>query len=146
MVMFGTIALTGYLYVIIPKGFFPQQDTGLILGQSEAAQDISFAAMQERQQALHDAIMRDPAVDTVGSAVGAGGGLYTLNDGRVFIQLKPARPTGADRQGDRAAAHQPRQDPGHHALYAARAGHHHRRAAEQDAVSIHHERRRPGRA
>ena len=90
MVMFGTIALTGYLYVIIPKGFFPQQDTGLIIGQSEAAQDISFQAMLERQQALQDAIMRDPAVDTVGSAVGAGGGVYTLNDGRAFIQLKPA--------------------------------------------------------
>jgi hydrophobe/amphiphile efflux-1 (HAE1) family protein len=89
MVMLGTIALTGYLYVIIPKGFFPQQDTGLILGQSEAAQDISFQAMLERQQALQDAIMRDPAVDTVGAAVGAGGGVYTLNDGRVFIQLKP---------------------------------------------------------
>jgi hydrophobe/amphiphile efflux-1 (HAE1) family protein len=89
MVMFGTIALTGYLYVIIPKGFFPQQDTGLILGQSEAAQDISFQAMEERQQALQNAIVRDPAVDTVGAAVGAGGGLYTLNDGRVFIQLKP---------------------------------------------------------
>jgi hydrophobe/amphiphile efflux-1 (HAE1) family protein len=90
MVMFGTIALTGYLYVIIPKGFFPQQDTGLIIGQSEAAQDISFQAMLERQQALQDAIMRDPAVDTVGAAVGAGGGVYTLNDGRVYIQLKPA--------------------------------------------------------
>ncbi|MBV8408854.1 MAG: efflux RND transporter permease subunit, partial [Alphaproteobacteria bacterium] len=89
MVMLGTVALTGYLYVIIPKGFFPQQDTGLILGQSEAAQDISYQAMQERQQALLDAIVRDPAVDTVGSAVGAGGGLYTINDGRVFIQLKP---------------------------------------------------------
>jgi hydrophobe/amphiphile efflux-1 (HAE1) family protein len=89
MVLLGTIALTGYLYVIIPKGFFPQQDTGLILGQSEAAQDISFPAMQERQQAVLDALMRDPAVATVGSAVGAGGGLYTLNDGRVFIQLKP---------------------------------------------------------
>jgi hydrophobe/amphiphile efflux-1 (HAE1) family protein len=89
MVMFGTIALTGYLYVVIPKGFFPQQDTGLILGQSEAAQDISYQAMLERQQALQDAIVRDPAVDTVGAAVGAGGGLYTLNDGRVFIQLKP---------------------------------------------------------
>jgi hydrophobe/amphiphile efflux-1 (HAE1) family protein len=89
MVMFGTIALTGYLYVIIPKGFFPQQDTGLIIGQSEAAQDISFDAMKERQQALLDEIMRDPAVATVASAVGAGGGLYTLNDGRVFIQLKP---------------------------------------------------------
>jgi HAE1 family hydrophobic/amphiphilic exporter-1 len=89
MVMFGTIALTGYLYVIIPKGFFPQQDTGLILGQSEAAQDISFQAMAQRQQALLDAIVRDPAVDTVGAAVGAGGGVYTLNDGRVYIQLKP---------------------------------------------------------
>ena len=89
MVMLGTVALTGYLYVVIPKGFFPQQDTGLILGQSEAAQDISFQAMQERQQALLDAIIRDPAVATVGSAVGAGGGLYTINDGRVFIQLKP---------------------------------------------------------
>jgi multidrug efflux pump subunit AcrB len=89
MVMLGTIALTGYLYVIIPKGFFPQQDTGLIIAQSEAAQDISFQAMKERQQALQDALMRDPAVQSVGSAVGAGGGLYTLNDGRVFIQLKP---------------------------------------------------------
>ena len=89
LVMLGTIALTAYLYVIIPKGFFPQQDTGLIIAQSEAAQDISFPAMQERQQALLDALMRDPAVATIGSAVGAGGGLYTINDGRVFIQLKP---------------------------------------------------------
>jgi hydrophobe/amphiphile efflux-1 (HAE1) family protein len=90
MVMFATIALTGYLYVIIPKGFFPQQDTGLIIAQSEAAQDISFKAMQERQQALQDALMRDPAVATLGAAVGAGGGVYTLNDGRVYITLKPA--------------------------------------------------------
>jgi hydrophobe/amphiphile efflux-1 (HAE1) family protein len=89
IVMFGTIALTGYLYVVIPKGFFPQQDTGLIIAQSEAAQDISFQAMRERQQALLDAIVRDPAVDSVGAAVGAGGGVYTLNDGRLFIQLKP---------------------------------------------------------
>src|ERR1700685_3459117 len=89
MVMFATIALTGYLYVVIPKGFFPQQDTGLILGQSEAAQDISFSAMQERQQAMLDVIVRDPAVDSVAAAVGAGGGLFTLNDGHVFIQLKP---------------------------------------------------------
>jgi len=90
MVMLGTIALTGYLYVVIPKGFFPQQDTGLIIGQSEAAQDISFPAMKERQQAMLDAITRDPAVASIGAAVGAGGGSYTLNDGRVFIQLKPA--------------------------------------------------------
>jgi hydrophobe/amphiphile efflux-1 (HAE1) family protein len=94
MVMFGTIALTGYLYVIIPKGFFPQQDTGLIIGQSEAAQDISFQAMTEREQALLDAIMRDPAIASVAAATGAGGGLYTINDGRVFIQLKPKEQRG----------------------------------------------------
>ncbi|TYO68058.1 MMPL family transporter [Bradyrhizobium hipponense] len=90
MVMIGTIVVTGYLYVVIPKGFFPQQDTGLILGQSEAAQDISFQAMAERQQAMLDAVMRDAAVASIGSAVGAGGGTSTVNDGRVFIQLKPA--------------------------------------------------------
>jgi hydrophobe/amphiphile efflux-1 (HAE1) family protein len=89
MTLFGTLALTGYLFVIIPKGFFPQQDTGLILAQSEAAQDISYQAMRERQQALLNVIVRDPAVESVAAAVGAGGGLYTLNDGRVFIQLKP---------------------------------------------------------
>jgi hydrophobe/amphiphile efflux-1 (HAE1) family protein len=94
MVMFGTVALTGYLYVVIPKGFFPQQDTGLILGQSEAAQDISFQAMTERQQAMLDALMRDPAVQSVGAATGAGGGLYSINDGRVFIQLKPKAQRG----------------------------------------------------
>jgi multidrug efflux pump subunit AcrB len=92
--MLGTVALTVYLYVIIPKGFFPQQDTGLIIGQSEAAQDISYQAMTERQQAMLDAIVKDPAVDTVGTATGAGGGLYTLNDGRVFIQLKPKAQRG----------------------------------------------------
>lgn len=89
MTMLGTIALTGYLYVMIPKGFFPQQDTGLIIGLSEAAQDISFQAMAERQQALLNAVMRDPAVASVGSGVGAGGGNTTVNNGRVFIALKP---------------------------------------------------------
>ena len=89
MVMLGTIALTGYLYAVIPKGFFPQQDTGLIIGLSEAAQDISFQAMAERQQALIDAVMRDPAVASIGSAVGAGGGNATVNNGRVYIALKP---------------------------------------------------------
>lgn len=89
MSMVGTIALTGYLYVIIPKGFFPQQDTGMIIGQSEAAQDISYQAMAERQQAILNAVMRDPAVASIGSAIGAGGGTTTVNTGRVFIALKP---------------------------------------------------------
>jgi multidrug efflux pump subunit AcrB len=91
MTMLATIALTGVLYVVIPKGFFPQQDTGLIIGLSEAAEDISFAAMAERQQALINAVLRDPAVASVGSAVGAGGGNATANNGRVFIALKPQK-------------------------------------------------------
>src|SRR5437588_273652 len=95
MVMLGTVALTGYLFVIIPKGFFPQQDTGLIIGLSEAAQDISFQAMAERQQALLNAVMRDPAVASIGSAVGAGGGNTTVNDGRVYIALKPKSQRGS---------------------------------------------------
>jgi hydrophobe/amphiphile efflux-1 (HAE1) family protein len=95
LTMIGTIALTGYLYVLIPKGFFPEQDTGLIIGLSEAAQDISFQAMAERQQALLDALMRDPAVATVGAAVGAGGGNTTVNNGRVYIALKPKSERGS---------------------------------------------------
>jgi hydrophobe/amphiphile efflux-1 (HAE1) family protein len=95
MTMLGTIALTGYLYVLIPKGFFPEQDTGLIIGLSEAAQDISFQAMAERQQALLNALMRDPAVGSVGAAVGAGGGNTTVNNGRVYIALKPKNERGS---------------------------------------------------
>ena len=95
MTMLGTIALTGYLYVLIPKGFFPEQDTGLIIGLSEAAQDISFQAMAERQQALLNALMRDPAVASVGAAVGAGGGNTTVNNGRVYIALKPKNQRGS---------------------------------------------------
>jgi hydrophobe/amphiphile efflux-1 (HAE1) family protein len=89
MVMLGTVALTGYLYMVIPKGFFPQQDTGLIIGFSEAAQDISYEAMAQRQQALIDAVLQDPAVASVGTGIGAGGGNYTTNTGRMFISLKP---------------------------------------------------------
>src|SRR5689334_6572094 len=89
MVMLGTVVLTGWLYVVMPKGFFPQQDTGLILGLTEAAQDISYPAMVQRQQAVIDAVLEDPAVASVGSAIGAGGGTTTLNNGRVFIALKP---------------------------------------------------------
>jgi multidrug efflux pump subunit AcrB len=95
MTMLGTIALTGYLYVMIPKGFFPEQDTSLIIGLSEAAQDISFQGMAERQQALLVALMRDPAVASIGSAVGAGGGNATVNNGRVYIALKPRSQRGS---------------------------------------------------
>ncbi|MFH0301601.1 efflux RND transporter permease subunit [Bradyrhizobium sp. 31Argb] len=89
MVMLSTIALTGYLYVIIPKGFFPQEDTGQIVGITEAAQDISFPAMSERQQVLVDTLLKDPAIDSVASYIGPGGPTATLNQGRIFIMLKP---------------------------------------------------------
>ena len=89
MVMLSTIALTGYLYVIIPKGFFPQQDTGQIVGITEASQDISFPAMSERQQALVGVLLKDPAIESVASYIGPGGPTATLNQGRIFIILKP---------------------------------------------------------
>jgi hydrophobe/amphiphile efflux-1 (HAE1) family protein len=89
MVMLSTIVLTGYLYVIIPKGFFPQQDTGMITGITEASQDISFPAMAERQQAVANIVLQDPAVASTGSYIGPGGPTATLNNGRMFIALKP---------------------------------------------------------
>jgi hydrophobe/amphiphile efflux-1 (HAE1) family protein len=85
----GTVALTGYLYVVIPKGFFPQQDTGFIVAVSEAAQDISFSAMIERQSRLVGILLEEPGIDGVISAVGAGGVNQTVNNGRMFINLKP---------------------------------------------------------
>jgi hydrophobe/amphiphile efflux-1 (HAE1) family protein len=85
----GTVVLTGYLYVIIPKGFFPQQDTGFIIGVSEAAQDISFPAMRDRQAQLVDIVRRDPGVDGVLSVVGAGVFNATVNNGLLLISLKP---------------------------------------------------------
>jgi multidrug efflux pump len=89
MVMLGTIAVTGYLYVVIPKGFFPQQDTGLIVGIAEAAQDVSYSAMVQRTGAVINTVLKDPDVYSVGASIGAGGGTSTLNQGRVFIALKP---------------------------------------------------------
>jgi hydrophobe/amphiphile efflux-1 (HAE1) family protein len=89
MVMIGTIVLTGYLYYVIPKGFFPLQDTGMLFAIAEASQDISFSAMADRQQALMDVVMQDPAVESVSDFIGPGGSTPTLNQGRGFIVLKP---------------------------------------------------------
>ena len=87
MVFFATLALSVVLFIAIPKGFFPQQDTGLITGASEAAQDISFAEMKNRQEALGKIVLDDPAVASVAMAVGGGGS--ALNTGRMYITLKP---------------------------------------------------------
>ncbi len=89
LVAAATLALTVVLYVVIPKGFFPVQDTGLILGISEAPQSISFAAMADRQQALVRVLLADPAVESVSSFIGIDGTNATLNSGRVQINLRP---------------------------------------------------------
>src|SRR5207244_4459326 len=84
-----TLAATILLYMVAPKGFFPVQDTGLILGISEAPQSISFSGMAERQQALADMIRKDPAVDSLSSFIGVDGTNMTANSGRIQINLKP---------------------------------------------------------
>ena len=89
VVMLATVALTVWLFLIIPKGFFPEQDTGLILGVTEAAEDISPAGMAAIQQKVIGAVLKDPAVATVGAYIGAGGATSTENQGRIFIALKP---------------------------------------------------------
>jgi len=89
LVAFATLVLTVWLYIIIPKGFFPVQDTGLIQGISEAPQDISFPAMAERQKALANIILQDPAVESLSSFIGVDGTNPTLNSGRFLINLKP---------------------------------------------------------
>ncbi len=84
-----TLVLTVVLYIVIPKGFFPIQDTGAIQGISEAPQSISFAAMAERQQALAKVVLEDPAVESLTSFIGVDGANTTLNSGRMLINLKP---------------------------------------------------------
>jgi multidrug efflux pump len=89
LVAVGTLALTVFLYVIIPKGFFPVQDTGIIQGISQASQTIGSRGMATKQQELADVILEDPAVESVSSFVGADGTNTTMNSGRISINLKP---------------------------------------------------------
>jgi multidrug efflux pump len=88
LVALGTFALTAWLYIVVPKGFFPVQDTGLIQGISEAPQSISFAAMATRQQSLAEVILKDPDVESLSSFIGVDGTNITLNSGRFLINLK----------------------------------------------------------
>jgi len=95
----GILALTLLVWVFIPKGFFPIQDTGVLLGISEAPQSVSFGAMVARQRQLADAILADPAVESLSSFVGVDGTNATLNSGRFLVNLKPI-----EERGDRAEA------------------------------------------
>ena len=89
LVAVSTLVLTVLLYIVVPKGFFPVQDTGAILGISEAPQSISFLGMAKQQQALARVILQDPAVENLSSFIGVDGTNSTLNSGRVLINLKP---------------------------------------------------------
>ena len=96
LTFFATIAATVYLFTIIPKGFFPQQDTGILFGTTEAGQDISFPAMYKLQERAGAIIMKDPAVDTMAMGLGVGVGNSAQNTGRMFITLKPRDERDAD--------------------------------------------------
>ncbi|HKS08624.1 MAG TPA: MdtB/MuxB family multidrug efflux RND transporter permease subunit [Pyrinomonadaceae bacterium] len=89
LVAAATLVLTIWLYMVVPKGFFPVEDTGVIQGISEASQRISFPAMADRQQALAQIILKDPAVQSLSSFIGVDGTNTTLNSGRILINLKP---------------------------------------------------------
>jgi len=99
LVAVATLALTALLYLLVPKGFFPSEDTGLLIGFTRASQDVSFDAMARRQQALVEQVLADPAVATVTSSIGVDGSNATLNQGRLQIQLKPF-----DERSERAPA------------------------------------------
>ncbi len=89
LVAAATLVLTIFLYIVVPKGFFPVQDTGVIQGISEGPQDVSFPAMAQRQQELAAVILKDPAVESLSSFIGVDGINTTLNSGRMMINLKP---------------------------------------------------------
>src|SRR5207302_7951772 len=99
LVTFGTLVLTLVLYVVVPKGFFPVQDTGVILGVSEAPDSVSFEAMAQRQQELAKIILKDKDVDSLSSFIGVDGTNQTPNSGRIQINLK-----SRDERSDDASA------------------------------------------
>ncbi len=114
MTLLATVALTIFLYIRVPKGFFPQQDTGRLTGQIQADQDTSFQAMDKILLQMVNIIDADPAIDTVNAFSGGGGGT-TTNTARMFIALKPLserkvtarpdHPAAAAEAGARARSH-----------------------------------------
>ncbi len=89
MVFFATLGLTVFLFITVPKGFFPDQDNGLLIAVTEGAQDISFQQMKDRQHALGELLAADPDIQGFSGSIGAGGGGQTANNGRFYITLKP---------------------------------------------------------
>ncbi len=137
LVAVATLVATGYLYVIVPKGFFPVQDTGVILGISEAPQNISFVAMARLQQELTKVILEDPAVESLSSFIGVDGTNTTVNSGRIQINLKPLEERDANAlEIIRRLQTQLEEVARHHAVHAAGAGSDRRDPRQPHAISI----------
>ena len=140
IVLLITVGLNIYLYVIVPKGFFPQQDTGRLIGSIQADQSISFQAMRQKLADFIDIVRADPAVDNV---VGFTGG-QQRNTGSMFVALKPLSQRKESRRPDRRpASGQARQGAGRQSVLQPRAGHPGRRPAGQRAIPVHASGRRP---
>ena len=140
MVVFAaTIALTVDLYIKTPKGFFPQDDTGLIFTSTRASPDISYKAMVDMQLKALDIILADPAVAGVGSSVGGSAWSASVNQGRMFVSLKPLARTRqhSDQPGDRPPAPAVRAHSRHRGVDVPGAGRARRRALGPLAVSVH---------
>ena len=139
LVFLATIALTVGLYVKTPKGFFPQDDTGLIFGGTRASPDISFEAMKELQQRATEIVLADPAVAYVGSSVGASAFNASVNNGRLFISLKPPSERGnvTLAAGHQPAAPQAPRRRRHAGVHVPGAGHSRRRPAVELVLSVH---------
>jgi len=134
LVALATLLLTVFLYTIIPKGFFPVQDTGVIQGISQAPQAIGSKAMAEKQQELAKAVLEDPAVESLSSFIGADGTNTTTNSGRMSINLKATRPAKDQCVGRNPAAQlKTGSGSGNTAVYASCAEHYCGRSCESHA-------------
>ena len=147
LVFFATIALTVTLYIKTPKGYFPVDDSGFVIGSTRASADTSFQTMLGLQQRLADIVMADPAVAGVGSSLGGAGGPGGggSNRGVMFISLKPPAERGGvtTARGDRPAAQESLPGRRHPAVHVRGAGYPHRRAAERFRLSVHLAEHRP---
>ena len=141
----GAAVLSVFLYKVVPKGLFPQQDTGQLAGVAEAPQDISFPAMRQRAEAVNKVVLAHPAVEKMVTFIGGPGS--SGNTGNIFIQLKPiGQRSQTSDQVIAESAPQAGADPGHHAVLAVGAGCAHGRARLAHAVPVHLAGREPGRA
>ncbi len=143
-----TVGFTVFIYAEIPKGFFPQQDTGSIMGTTDASQDISFSAMSHLQDQMARIVLADEAVETLGSFIGASSGSSTVNNGRMFITLKPRSQRPGKVSADQIIARLRRKTagiPGGDIDPASRAGHPGGGTDEQRAIPVFVAILQPGR-